>query len=105
LTVKKHNENKLSFFIFHIVIVCLCIFADIYHGRGNGGESIYGPVFEGILFSRWIHFLNIGDSLICQAAGKTHWSAFCKGRNSRLQVMYNNSKLPMSFKANKVSGC
>ena len=23
------------------------LLSDIYHGRGNGGESIYGPVFEG----------------------------------------------------------
>ena len=25
----------------------LVIFTDIYHGRGNGGESIFGTVFEG----------------------------------------------------------
>lgn len=25
----------------------ISLLTDIYHGRGNGGESIYGPVFEG----------------------------------------------------------
>ena len=24
-----------------------CIITDIWRGRGDGGESIYGPVFEG----------------------------------------------------------
>ena len=29
------------------VYIKLIFLSDVYHGRGNGGESIYGPVFEG----------------------------------------------------------
>ena len=36
---------SMSYCIF--LFIFFIIFTDIYHGRGNGGECIYGTVFEG----------------------------------------------------------
>ncbi|KAK7457279.1 hypothetical protein BaRGS_00039251 [Batillaria attramentaria] len=52
--VAEESGLKLSFAnsIFHRIVRNGWIQGgDIYHGRGNGGESIYGPVFEDENFS------------------------------------------------------